>query len=29
MESHSVFTADDIETLGSHSVADVLRYVPG
>ena len=28
-ESHSVFTADDIETLGSHSVADVLRYVPG
>ena len=29
MESHSVFTEDDIETLGSHSVADVLRYVPG
>ena len=29
MESHSVFTADDIEALGSHSVADVLRYVPG
>ena len=29
MESHAVFTADDIETLGSHSVADVLRYVPG
>ena len=29
MESHSVFTAEDIETLGSHSVADVLRYVPG
>ena len=28
-ESHSVFDADDIETLGSHSVADVLRYVPG
>ena len=28
-ESHSVFTADDIATLGSHSVADVLRYVPG
>ena len=28
-ESHSVFTTDDIETLGSHSVADVLRYVPG
>ena len=28
-ESHSVFTADDIEALGSHSVADVLRYVPG
>ena len=28
-ESHSVFTAEDIETLGSHSVADVLRYVPG
>ena len=28
MESHSIFTADDIETLGSHSVADVLRYVP-
>ena len=29
MESHSVFTTEDIETLGSHSVADVLRYVPG
>ncbi|MYD70268.1 MAG: TonB-dependent receptor plug domain-containing protein [Acidobacteria bacterium] len=29
MDSHSVFTEDDIETLGSHSVADVLRYVPG
>ena len=29
MESHAVFTADDIETLGSQSVADVLRYVPG
>ncbi len=29
MESHSVFTEDDIEALGSHSVADVLRYVPG
>ena len=28
-ESHSVFTAEDIQTLGSHSVADVLRYVPG
>ena len=28
-ESHSVFTAEDIESLGSHSVADVLRYVPG
>ena len=28
-ESHSVFTAEDIEILGSHSVADVLRYVPG
>ena len=28
-ESHSVFTAEDIENLGSHSVADVLRYVPG
>ena len=29
MASHSVFTADDIAALGSHSVADVLRYVPG
>ena len=29
MESHAVFTAEDIETLGSHSVADVLRHVPG
>ena len=29
MESHSVFTADDIAALGSHSVADVLRYAPG
>ena len=29
MESHSVFTTDDIAALGSHSVADVLRYVPG
>ena len=29
MESHSIFTADDVETLGSHSVADVLRHVPG
>ena len=29
MTSHSVFTADDIAVLGSHSVADVLRYVPG
>ena len=27
--SHSVFTADDVETLGSRSVADVLRHVPG
>ena len=29
MASHSVFTADDIAVLGSHSVADVLRYAPG
>ena len=29
MASHSIFTAEDIETLGSHSVADALRYVPG
>ena len=28
-ESHSVFTAADIAALGSRSVADVLRYVPG
>ena len=28
-ESHAVFTTDDIEALGSTSVADVLRYVPG
>ena len=29
MASHSVFTADDIAALGSPSVADVLRFVPG
>lgn len=29
MESHTVFTAGDIETLGSHSAADVLRHAPG
>ena len=28
-ESHSVFTADDVAALGSRSVADVLRWVPG
>ena len=28
-ESHAVFTAEDIRRLGSHSVADVLRQVPG
>ena len=28
-ESHAVFAAEDIERLGSHSVADVLRQVPG
>ena len=28
-ESHAVFTADEIERLGSHSVADVLQQVPG
>ena len=28
-ESHAVFSAEDIRQLGSHSVADVLRHVPG
>ena len=28
-ESHAVFTTGEIERLGSHSVADVLRQVPG
>ena len=28
-ESHAVFAAADIQRLGSHSVADVLRQVPG
>ena len=28
-ESHSVFTAGDVAVLGSRSVADVLRWVPG
>ena len=29
MESHAVVTAEEIEALGSSSVADVLRHVPG
>ena len=29
MESHAVLTAAEIQTLGSSSVADVLRHVPG
>ena len=29
MESHAVVTAEEIQTLGSSSVADVLRHVPG
>ena len=29
MESHAVFTAAEIRTLGSSSVADVLQHVPG
>ena len=29
MESHAVFTAEEIRTLGSSSVADVLQHVPG
>lgn len=29
MESHAVLTAEEIQTLGSSSVADVLRHVPG
>ena len=29
MESHAVLTAEEIRTLGSSSVADVLRHVPG
>jgi len=28
-ESHAVFDAEDIRRLGSHSVADLLRHVPG
>ena len=28
-ESHAVFDAEDIQRLGSHSVAEVLRQVPG
>ncbi len=28
-ESHAVFAAEDVQRLGSHSVADVLRQVPG
>ena len=29
MESHAVITAEEIRTLGSSSLADVLRHVPG
>ncbi len=29
VRASAVFTTEDIETLGSHSIADVLRYVPG
>ena len=29
MESHTVVTAEEIQALGSSSVADVLRHVPG
>ena len=28
-ESHAVFTTEDIQALGSHSLADVVSFVPG